>query len=343
MRIGFLVPANYAFSGPANGVRQQAFYQAEALRLRGHSVLLLNPWETYDLSEFDVVQFFSGGFPHYLIEQYPRPMKQLVFAPIIDSNEPFWRYRLAARVGQRLRRFFTIPAILSDQARGSDLVIVRSEHERQRVIQGLGVNPEHTPVEIVLNGVPPPAPVDVAAVRERLKLPEKFLLHASVFSQTRKNVARLIEAVGPTELPLIIVGTPEKNAELDRLHLLEQRYPNVRILGFQDRATLNSLFAACRVFCLPSVHEGTGLAALEAASYGAGVVITRNGGPPDYFGTYGYYVDPESTSDIRKAVEAAWQEPRSSALQRHVNENLSWERSAEALESAYKKKYVGLS
>ena len=55
---------------------------------------------------------------------------------------------------------------------------------------------------------------------------------------------------------------------MDRLQRLAKRYPTVKILGFLDRDVLDSLYAACKVFCLPSRHEGTGLVALEAASHG---------------------------------------------------------------------------
>ena len=110
---------------------------------------------------------------------------------------------------------------------------------------------------------------------------------------------------------------------------------DIYLLGFLDRASLEGLYAACDVFALPSSHEGTGLVALEAASYGAKVVITKNGGPPDYLGEYAEYVDPRSTSDISQALAIAWQKPRSDLLQRHVTQNLSLECSAKQLAQVY--------
>ncbi|MGH8653533.1 MAG: glycosyltransferase family 4 protein [Gammaproteobacteria bacterium] len=53
------------------------------------------------------------------------------------------------------------------------------------------------------------------------------------------------------------------------LQQLAHTFGNVRLYNFLDKVTLHRLYAGCRVFCLPSVFEGTGLAAFEAASYGA--------------------------------------------------------------------------
>jgi glycosyltransferase involved in cell wall biosynthesis len=100
---------------------------------------------------------------------------------------------------------------------------------------------------------------------------------------------------------------------------------------------LQNLYAACTVFCLPSVHEGTGLVALEAASLGARIVITRNGGPPDYFADMAEYVDPFSVESIRAGVERAWNAAPSDKLRSHVLTNLTWDASARSLISAYRK------
>lgn len=55
----------------------------------------------------------------------------------------------------------------------------------------------------------------------------------------------------------------------------------VRLLGRQDRAALNALFAASDVFVMPSLVEGFGLTYLEALAAGCHVVGTENTGLPD--------------------------------------------------------------
>jgi glycosyltransferase involved in cell wall biosynthesis len=338
VKIGFLVPALFALGNPANGVAAQAKFQAEALESLGHEVVRLNPWAWQDPAAFDVVQFFIGGFGVYTVESLRRTMGRglLAFAPIIDSNQPNFFYRLAAAAGNLHPKVFTIPGELRRQALASDVVICRSEFERGRVVRGLGIAPAK--VEVVLNGTEPEQPAGNAeAVRRRLDLPEEYVLHVSAYTQDRKNAVRLAEAVGPLGYPLVIAGFAQPGRVLDRLEALCRRFGNIRLLGFLDRDSLHGLYAGCRVFCLPSRHEGTGLAALEAAAYGANIVITRNGGPPDYFGAFAEYVDPGSVEQIRNAVRAAWEKDRQAAFRTFVSEALTWEKSARALAAVYER------
>lgn len=336
MRIGFLLPANYSLSGSGQGVRVQAVHQAQALRDLGHDVVQMNPWEPFAGDPYDVIQFFQGGFAHFWIEDLiSRRAKLSVFAPIIDTNESNKRYRLAARIGNWTRKLYSVPGVFQKQAQGADLVIARSTHERDRLVQGLSV--DERKVEIVLNGVTPPPTTSPDLARKTLDLPDEYILHVSAYTQDRKNVVRMIEAIGPTGKPLIIAGTAVPGPTLDRIQGLVKQYPNVKLLGFLDRDVLESLYAGCRIFCLPSINEGTGLVALEASIHGAGVVITQCGGPPDYFANHGYYVDPMETASIKNAVLQAWDNPRGEALCKHVLDHLSWKKSAEALASAYER------
>jgi len=354
MRIGFLLPANYSVGNPGNGVRAQARFQAQALRRLGHDVIELSPWD--DRSQgLDVVHFFQGGFAHYGIEPACNTgYRALVFAPIIDSNEPNTRYRLAAQLGSLSSKVFTIPGVLQAQCRSSDLVVCRSQHERARIVEGLAIDPDK--VRVVLNGVERPAELGLdagaeavsgtntgAAARLLETLPASgFILHVSAYTQERKNVLRLVEAVGPLDIPLVIAGAARAGSVMERLKTLVSNYPNVRLLGFVDAASLHALYRACKVFCLPSLHEGTGLVALEAAAQGAQVVITRNGGPPDYFGRLAHYVDPLDIQDLRRAVLSAWNAPPSDALRQHVTTELTWDRSAAALTAAYEAALAGV-
>ncbi len=336
MRIGFLLPAIHSLDGPGNGIRSQAIGQAEGLRRLGHDVCLLEPWNLTDAASLDCVHFFQGGCGHFQIEhKRVFPLKMLSYAPQIDTNEPFWRYRLAAEMGRLLPRFFTVPRLYQDQCRASDVVIARSTYDRKRLVRSLGADPAK--VEIVLNGIDPPSETDAGIARRLLGLPEEFALHASQYVTPNKNAVRMCEAVGPTGLPLILVGPTQPGAILDRLRHLSAKYRNITLLGFMERPVLDSLFAGCKVLCLPSMHEGTGLVALEAAVCGAEIVITRRGGPPDYFLEWGHYCEPTDVESIRHAFLAAWNTPRRTGLRDHILSNLTWDHSAASLARALEK------
>lgn len=337
MRIGFLLPATHALDGVSNGVRSAAIGQAEALRRLGHDSVYLDPWNLTDPASLDCVHFFQGGCGHYQIEhKRPHPVKMLTFAPQIDTNERIWKYRLAAEAGRLLPKFFTIPRLFKDQCQGCDAVMARSLYDRDRIVRGLGINPSK--VEIVLNGIdPPPMDADPALARTKFNLPAEYALHVSRYATANKNAVALCEAVAPTGLPLYLAGPPNPGPILDRLYQLAAQHKNIAILGFMDRPALQSLYAGCKVFCLPSHHEGTGLVALEAAVYGAEIVITSKGGPPDYFLNWAHYCDPASIESIRAAFKNAWQQPRRTELRDHVLKNLTWDCSARSLAAAIEK------
>lgn len=339
LRIGFLAPAVWALSSKANGVLAQARFQAAALERLGHRVVWMDAWKPAELESLDVVQFFTGGYSTFGIERIStHAVRMLVWAPTIDTNEPNWRYRFAAWVGTSIPKINTTPGVYRQQALGSHLVVVRSEHERSRVVEGLGV--DGAKVEIVLNGVDAPPSADPALARRELGVPERYTLHVSIYNEHRKNVANLVRAVGPTGKPLVIAGAAEPGPALDEIKALAAEHPNVRLLGYLTREQLNSLYAGAAVFCLPSVHEGTGLVALEAATYGARVVVTQCGGTKDYFRDLAEYVEPGDVAGIRAAFERAWAAPSTApanTLRDHVLKNLTWDRSAAMLAAAYRK------
>lgn len=340
LRIGFMLPGTFSVGNRGNGIAEQARQQAQALERRGHTVLRLNPWEWQDERSLDVLHFFVGAATLDGVSRNRQLTKPglLVFAPIIDSNQALAAYRAAAVLGSVVPRFLTIPGMLRSQALASDAVICRSVHEARRLSHGLGVGSEK--IEIVLNGCTPAdgGAIDTAAVRATLGLPEEFLLHVSAFTQERKNVLRLADAAQSLGYPLVIAGSSVPGPVLRELHRRVGRNDRIRLLGFVDAAVKQALFEMCRVFCLPSYHEGTGLAALEAAARGANIVITQNGGPRDYFLQHADYADPFSVASIRGAIASAWARPRSEALRAHVTLNLSWDRSAAQLESLYERR-----
>ena len=70
---------------------------------------------------------------------------------------------------------------------------------------------------------------------------------------------------------------------------------------------LEDLYRRAKVFCLPSIGEGVGLVALEAASFGCDIVVTRIGGPKEYYDDMAYVVNPYKVDEIGLAVLNALQ------------------------------------
>jgi len=78
---------------------------------------------------------------------------------------------------------------------------------------------------------------------------------------------------------------------------------NIDILGFVSDEELVSLYNRAKVFALPSLNEGVGLVALEAAIHGCNIVITNLGGPKEYYEKgLAQLVNPYDIDDIGQAV-----------------------------------------
>ncbi|WP_431860969.1 glycosyltransferase family 4 protein [Azospirillum sp.] len=116
-----------------------------------------------------------------------------------------------------------------------------------------------------------------AELRRSLGIPEgaPIILYASKM-HPRKHPEHLLEAFrrlpGMSRVPhLIFIGDGEMRAEL------EQRaagMDTVRFLGFRGQRELQSWYALCDVFVLPSVRETWGLVVNEVMNLGKAVIVS---------------------------------------------------------------------
>jgi glycosyltransferase involved in cell wall biosynthesis len=128
--------------------------------------------------------------------------------------------------------------------------------------------------------------------------------------EPRKNLDRLIEAFvqldarAPAQL-LIGGGLGWKyDALLARIDALGMR-ARIRLLGRIPEADLPHWYAACDVFCYPSLYEGFGLPALEAMACGAVVVASNVTSLPEVIGDAGLMVNPTDTGALADALARA--------------------------------------
>ncbi len=99
---------------------------------------------------------------------------------------------------------------------------------------------------------------------------------------------------------------------------------------------LESAYAACDVFALPSYFETPGIAALEAALAGAKIVITKNGGTKEYFINDAIYVNHHSVRSIKDGIEQALNRKKNSTLRDRILKEYNWRKVAEKTASAYR-------
>lgn len=298
MKIAYIMKADACYNGSVDGTRKQAEIWQEELAGRGHEVDLISPWGSYDWQSYDIVHVFGLGLWNYDMIHWGSGMNpNIVFSPIIDSNTPMWQYRLFSRIGSRRLRLFSQNYGLRCLRGDVRLFLARTRHEADYLRRGYGIEEEK--VSIV--------PLSYRADHYDASVAkEPFCLFAGTMTQERKNVPRLIEAARRRGFRLVLAGSMGNAASEARIRQMAGGAANIEIRGFVSDAELCSLYNRAKVFALPSLNEGVGLVALEAAVHGCNIVITRLGGPKEYYGEgEAWLADPYSVDDIGRCVTEA--------------------------------------
>jgi glycosyltransferase involved in cell wall biosynthesis len=259
---------------PIRGVRGHLWEQSVLpRRLRGG--LLWSPCNTGPLAvRRQVVTIHDCGFHDHAQS----------FSPIFAH----WYQWLIPRLARRARRIITV-----------------SEFSRQRLLEFTGVEPQR--VVVIPNGVSNNfAPVDpgtVAAVKQRLGLPSRYVLSVGSL-EPRKNLSRLLEAwrmLAPShpDESLVLVGASSKQfLAVDFAGDLS----SVVFPGYIDDADLPAVYAGATLFVYPSLYEGFGLPVLEAMACGAPVVCSNAASLPEVVGDAGILVDPLDPGAIAEGM-----------------------------------------
>lgn len=192
---------------------------------------------------------------------------------------------------------------------------------------------------------------DEEITRRRFGLVKPFVLYTGG-ADGRKNLDRLIRAYArlPLELrsthQLALAGSmPESLVtgmrSTARSAGLEPR--ELIFTGFVDDGDLVRLYNQCRLFVLPSTHEGFGLPALEAMACGAVVIGSNATSIPEVIGWSEALFDPFDEAAITEKVRRALtDQPFRAELIRNGTERVktfSWDRTGSraltALEQIY--------
>lgn len=295
MKIAYIMYPGACYLGAGDGQKMQAEIWLKELERKGHQVDRINSWGHYDWKSYDVIHVFGFGLWNYDMIHWGSGINpNFVFSPIIDTNMPMWKYRIATYAGCSKLRLYTQNYALRRLKPDIKLFFARSEYEANYLRQGYGI--EDNKIAIV------PLSYRETNYDPTVKK-EPFCLFAGTMTQPRKNVPRLIEAAKKYGFPLKLVGNTGNTESEAQLRALVDNAPDIEILGFVCDEELSSLYNRAKVFALPSINEGVGLVALEAAICGCNIVITNLGGPKEYYekGTV-ELVNPYDINDIGKAV-----------------------------------------
>ncbi len=206
---------------------------------------------------------------------------------------------------------------------------------RVRVVT-CGVEPEFAPGD----------PAAVAATRERLGLPEGYVLYAGTL-EPRKNLGPLLDAWETlrhehpeSTPPLVLAGPFGWHGEGLRRDIARLQPLGLRVTGHVERAELVRLFQAARLFVYPSLYEGFGLPAAEALACGLPTIVSTSSSLPEVVGDAGVLVDPDDVGGLASAMRELLESPARAhelgarALER--SRRFTWPRAADQLEEVFR-------
>jgi glycosyltransferase involved in cell wall biosynthesis len=214
----------------------------------------------------------------------------------------------AARLFWRLKVAFA--------RRQADAILTHSEFARRGIVERLGLDPGR--VFVVGVGTDPafrvldrPAPTPALRVRG-LGGEGRYLVYVGGFSP-HKRLDLLVDVLGDLvgrfpDARLVLVGDHERDAfrtcypairaQVRRLGLDDV----VRFTGFLSDDDLAVLLNLATVLVLPSMSEGFGLPALEAAACGCPAVATTASPLPEALGSAVLPVRPGDRDDLARAL-----------------------------------------
>jgi glycosyltransferase involved in cell wall biosynthesis len=163
--------------------------------------------------------------------------------------------------------------------------------------------------------------VDVRAERDRLGLPERYLVYSGRYD-ARQDLATLLRSLGllaragrPTGLDdaaawpprvLLVGASPADRASLARAAATVEVGEALAYAPQLPDERLAALVRGARAAILPAVSDATAFPALEAIGCGTPVVASAVGALPTVVGTAGILVEPRDPDRLASALATIW-------------------------------------
>ena len=279
--------------------------------------------------------------PHYVLPALT-PCRSIV--TIHDCIHLMFPQYLPGRLARTYARIFFWVA-----ANRSARVLTVSEASKRDILRLCSIPSDK--VDVIHNAIDdrfslPPDDAQMARVRDRYQLHDRFLLYAGNV-KPHKNVERLIDAFarlrrsGVDDIKLLISGSEvSRYATLRHAVHRYNLHKHVRFLGFLSADTLATLYHLADAFVFPSLYEGFGLPPLEAMASGTPVLTSNVSSLPEVVDDAALLVDPydpESIADgMRQILSDTSLRARLVSRGRARAASFSWEESVKRVLAIYR-------
>ncbi|MDP1793728.1 MAG: glycosyltransferase [Acidimicrobiales bacterium] len=218
------------------------------------------------------------------------------------------------------RQALTVPQRNLD---GAYAVVCLSEHGRARTERLFKVAPER----LVLA---PPSVLAFGAVASTSPLPGRPYVMQVGWFHPRKEVTlglaawrRAVESGLDVDLVLVgAEGPPDRNHGPLPRRVLDvvghELFDRVHCPGSVPRRVLGSYYKHAQALLMTSLHEGFGLPAIEAASFGVPIVAVDRSSMPEVVGPIGTVVEPNPEAVSDALVEVCSTAPDRDALRKYA-------------------------
>jgi glycosyltransferase involved in cell wall biosynthesis len=264
---------------------------------------------------------------------------RLIVTPVFYSRHSPSRVAASVALAGKVRQrggFWTEHMFCKELCDMAELVLPDTRDEMEMLAKGFGV--PTSKMHELPNGVEErfaSATPDIFVNEYGLR---DFVLYVGHIGPARKNVFPMLKAVKKLGVPTVLIGPVSETGYANQCMKLVAETPGIKVIpGLSpDSPMLESAYAACDTFVLPSLYETPGLAALEAGLAGAKVCITRHGGTQEYFAEFATYLEPASEESIANALKQTLARKKDSVLRDRIRENYLWPRAGETLAAIYK-------
>ena len=297
MKIAYIIYPDVIISNRSNGIRSQAETWAELLRQEGVEVDLINNWGNYYWKEYDAIHLFGGGrWIFSVVKRLSAINSKICWSPIYDpSNSPSIIDKTILYMGGFVNGFLKWNYLYQIRKElHVKKVLTRSNFEKEYLKKTFDVPKER--IELITLSYS-----NYCMPYEKCEK-EDFCLHISSIYQPRKNVIRLIEAAKKYNFKLVLAGNTGSEEQFSPIRDAIGSSKNIKVLGFISEEEKINLYKRAKVFALPSITEGVGIVAVDAAYYGCEIVITDIPGPKEYYKGQCIEVNPLEVDAIGTAI-----------------------------------------